>query len=350
MNRLGSGFLEYNKTLLFIGGPPDALPAIGKAFALGYTPFVVDFDITCPGIKWAKKYSQPYSLASTYDVDGILKSVFETGLPIDGVLAVACDVAPIVSQVAVTLGCPYIPVRITKLSWDKLALKRRLPVQLVPGPALDQSGMIVIKPPDSRGGRGVTVYDPHHQNGISKKTMLSEAFRKARQASPSNRAMTEEYVAGDQVSAESLVWDGLAVFTGLTDRDYSTSLVIERGGWGPSKHDDDPRIRAVCQRVISCLEIKSGSIKFDLVVSEERVVVIEAAIGRLSGGYSCTHYLPLSYGIDFLAAAFSIYCGDEPDLSVKRFPLRCRGWYTSAESAKQHNERGKFRLAISRYG
>ena len=147
-------------------------------------PLVVDFNPEGPGIKWAKKKNQPYSLASTYDVDGILRAVFEMGYPVDGVLAVACDVAPIVSQVAATLGCPYIPTKTTKLSWDKIAFKQALPAELVPGPALDQSGMIVVKPPDSRGGRGVTIYDPHHSNGATKKMLLSEAFRKARAVSP----------------------------------------------------------------------------------------------------------------------------------------------------------------------
>lgn len=337
-----------DKTLLFLGGPPDALPAIGKAFSLGYIPFVVDFDWVCPGIRWARKYEQPYSLVSTYDVDGILKSVFQEGMPIDGVVAVACDVAPIVSQVAVTLGCPYVPTKISRLSWDKLAFKRKLPASIVPGVALDQSGAIVIKPPDSRGGRGVTIYDPHYKNGLDKKTLLSEAFARARANSPTGRVMTEEYVYGDQVSAESLVWAGQAVFTGLTDRDYLPGSTIERGGWGPSKHDDDPRIRQVCQQVIDALSLKNGSIKFDLVVNPERVVVIEAAIGRLSGGYSCTHYLPIAYGVDFMKAAFDIYCGQEPDVSIKYMPKRCRGWYDQAESATKHNERGRFKLVISR--
>lgn len=213
-------------------------------------------------------------------------------------------------------------------------------------PPLNSSGLLVIKPPDSRGGRGITILDPRYRNGENPKTMLAEAFERARQASPTGRVLIEEYVAGDQVSAESIVWGGQAVFTGLADRDYSASLIIERGGWAPSKYDGDERLRQVCQQVIDSLGLKNGTIKFDLVVNDARVVVIESAIGRLSGGFSCTHYLPLSYGVDFIQAALAVSCGKEPDVSQKWTPKKCRGWYEQAEKADQHNERGRFRMRI----
>lgn len=332
-----------DETLLFIGGPLDALPAIGKAYALGYGVMVVDFNVDSPGIRWAKKYNQPYFLTSTYDIDGILRAT--SFYPIDGVLAVACDVALVVSKVAATLGVPYIPSDITKLSWDKAELKRWLPIGLVAGPPLPTSGLIVIKPPDSRGGRGITIIDPHYDN--NSKELLNLAFAKAKKASPTGRVMIEEYIPGNQISAESIVWHGQAVFTGLIDRDYSTSLIIERGGWGPSKYDNDPRVRQVCQQVITCLGLENGTIKFDLVVNNDRVVVLEAAIGRLSGGFSCTHYLPISYGVDFLKAAFQLALGHDPDVSQVKEPLHCRGWYAN-DKATCHNERGKFRLRIAK--
>lgn len=139
--------MSMDETILFIGGPLDALPAIGKAFALGYEVMVVDFNSECPGIKWARKYNQAYSLASTYDIDGILRAVFDSGILIDGVIAVACDVGPVVSKVAAMLGCPYIPTEITTLSWDKTAFKQALPAEIVPAPPPKQFGVTCNKAP-----------------------------------------------------------------------------------------------------------------------------------------------------------------------------------------------------------
>ena len=164
---------------------------------------------------------------------------------------------------------------------------------------------------------------------------------------------------GPQISTETLIWDYLCVFTGMTDRMYPLLVtlapyVIETGGQGPSVYEGTElgdKIKDLVQKVVDNLGIRSGTIKCDIVLNEEKnyePTLIECAIGRMSGGYMCSHYLPLSYGVDFLAGAFSIACGEAPDLTVIKEKRFTHGVYEMPGKAENMTERGRFFLGIGR--
>ena len=84
--------------------------------------------------------------------------------------------------------------------------------------------------------------------------------------------------------------------------------MIEDGGELPTRHDPAP-IADVVQRAAASLGVRDGVVKGDIVIHDGRPHVIELA-ARLSGGYLCTHEIPLSTGVDFVGCAIRVALGD----------------------------------------
>ena len=336
------------KGLLFLGGPSDCVPALGKALSLGFVPHVIDGSEEAPGLAWARKQGLPWGVASVYDFNWIHKTVLKNNWKIDSVVAVGVDVGPVCSLVSKVTGCFSIPYGITKLSWDKPALKKILSQAGVLTPTW---GTFVVKPVDGRGSRGVSV--------VSASNLWGVEWEAAKRESPTGRVMCEEYVQGDGVSIEAIVWEGQSVFLGATDRIYnSSSQTVEVGGKAPSKYILDLYRCNLVNRVIEAIGIKMGSIKLDVIFRGDIPYVIEAAIGRLSGGLTCSHYIPLAFNVDFLAMAFAVYCGQDPRpfckpiLKTKHVPGQIdyfvSGRYDMPPNPSGNSDRGKFRLRIGR--
>ncbi len=342
-----------NDLILFLGGSIESVPAMGKAKALGYNVCVVDGDEHCPGLWWAKRYGKKWAIVSIYDKEGVWKVVKPWA--VDCCVSIAADVGPTVSYVARQAGCTHIPESISRLGQNKRELKVRLKIKdagiATPRFSDSFSDWVVIKPVDGRGSRGVfrVRYDE-----LGKYRSLSE------QHSPTKRIMVEDWVDGPQVSTESIIKDGVVLFTGMTDRFYhfldeQSPYVIENGGIGPSIFEGSSHglaINGLVRKVVLALGVKDGTIKCDIVLDKNNLykpTLIECAIGRMSGGYMCSHYLPLAYGYDFLAAAFDVACGRFPNQIIKdrRHHHHVCGLYEYKESITTMKERGKFFLAIA---
>lgn len=335
------------KNLLFIGGTPDTVMAMGWAYN-DYNIYCTDINPDAPGIVWCQKYGQGWGIADVYDYHNTLSIAENWNL--DGVIAVGVDCAYTVSKVAEALGLSHIPSHITHYSSDKKMLKSALQINgiAVPQNNLLSNNWLIIKPADSRGARGVQRVRPYNKT-ITKAVDYAKTF--------SDNIMYEEYVVGDQISTESIVYQGEVLFTAMSDRDYSNvtddkTLMIEQGGSCPSIYEGTAagtEIKRTIQRCVSVLGINSGTVKGDIVLRYNTTpVVIELAIGRISGGLSASHYWPLGYGVNFLGAAFALACGDDPRkyLKVSRTPRYARGIYQMNGNVKSNKERGKFYLTL----
>lgn len=292
-----------------------------RAKQLGLHVVASDADENAPGLCAA----DDRLVASTYDIDATVKAASDYHQyvrPVDGVLCVATDVPRTVAAVAMRLGLPGIPVASAQLAMDKVAMKDRFAADGVPVPlyravscaqdlehAVRELGYpIVVKPVDSRGARGVLRF--------TRATDLNGAYQIALAQSPTQRVMVERFLPGPQVSTESLVLDGVAYTPGFSDRNYEylerfAPHIIENGGDLPSLLPlaVQNTVRTVIQRAAASLGVRNGVIKGDIVVSEGEVYVIEVA-ARLSGGYFCTHEIPLNTGVDFVGAAIRLALGE----------------------------------------
>ena len=315
------------KTLLFIGGGLETVHAVRQAQSRGLHVIVSDFRADAPAMVAA----DDQLLASTYDIEATCaeaRRYHDTVQPINGVLSVGVDVPRTVAAVAADLGLVGISREAAALSADKLAMKQRFQRDGVPIPWFAEVAtphelsriacccdeMLVVKPVDSRGSRGVQRLLP----GLDP----SLAFSRARDQSPSGRVMVEAYLEGPQVSTESLILKGRAYTPGFSDRNYElldrfAPYFIENGGELPSAlpRRTQDAVRALVEQAAASIGVTDGMLKGDIVVHEGKPYVIEVAT-RLSGGYFCTLEIPLNTGVDFLGAVIAWALGEPVDTTL----------------------------------
>ncbi|MBI5643154.1 MAG: ATP-grasp domain-containing protein [Deltaproteobacteria bacterium] len=314
------------KTILIISGGVEAVPIIAEAKAMGLNVAVSDGNAAAPGFDLADFRL----VASTYEPEKTAELARDLSARhrIDGVMAAAADVPCTVAAVAEALGLPSTGHDAARIVSDKFLMKEIFKNHGVPIPwfGLVESGAhlkvilqarnVVIKPVDSRGARGVIRVTP----GVDPEWAYSESLKH----SPSGRVMAEEWVSGRQISTESIVTEDGVMTPGLSDRNYQylerfAPFVIEDGGDLPALLTDDERkaIDTVISCVADSLSIRRGTIKGDIVMGKDGPVVIEVAI-RLSGGYFCSHTIPLSTGANFVEAAILLALGEKIDINEYR--------------------------------
>jgi biotin carboxylase len=307
-----------------VGGGTQAVPGIRMAKDMGLNVIVSDRNPDAPGFAFA----DAKLIADTYDPDATVTEAriyHTTKSPIHGVMCMATDVPHTVARVAQDLGLPGIDVQTAELAINKLAMKQKFAQDGVPIPwfsevmsrehllslAEEKGFPLVIKPIDSRGSRGVLLL----REGRS----LDWAFDTAQAQSPTKRVMLEQYLSGPQISTESVVVNGQVYTPGFSDRNYElletyAPNMIENGGSLPSFLDQQAH-KAVCDAVecaAASLGVTNGIMKGDMVYSGREAYVIEVA-ARLSGGFFCTHEIPLNTGVSTVKAAIQLALGDPID-------------------------------------
>ncbi len=312
------------KTLLIVGAGLESIPGIILAKKLGLKVVVSDSDLNAPGIAKSDYFIE----ASTYDAE---KTLFEANnfskkiSRIDGVICIASDVPLTVSKTAKSLNLPCIDLESAKLATNKLAMKNCFKKNCVNTPwfsevksldelkdiVLSTTEPLVIKPNDSRGSRGVL----RLVDGID----LSWSYNYAKDYSPTKKVIVEKFLVGPQISTESLIINGIAYTPGFSDRNYEffekySPHIIENGGQLPPKIDINQKnkIENLIQLAANSLGIKNGVLKGDIVLYKNEPYIIEAAL-RLSGGYFCSHEIPLNSGVDLVGAAIRQSLGEEID-------------------------------------
>lgn len=308
-------------TVLFVGGGIETRPGVTRARELGHRVMVSDRNPHAP----AGLLADRLLLADTYGPEETIAALEQAGERPDGVLCLGSDVPLTVARVAQHFDLPGISPRTAADAMDKFAMKQRLQAGGVAVPwfsrvtsaahleqLIAQRGRdLVVKPVDSRGARGVirlnADVDPRW------------AYTYARDVSPTDRVMVEAYLDGPQVSTESLIIEGVAATPGFSDRNYElletyAPFFIEDGGDLPGhlSPTDRAAVIAEAEKAARALGIHNGVAKGDMVLHRGKPHVIEIA-ARLSGGYFCTHSIPLCTGVDLVGAAIRRCLGDSVD-------------------------------------
>jgi len=304
---------------MIIGGGILQVPLIQTAASLNIKTIVTDYNPNAYGLKIA---DYPV-IISTRDVDGTVRIAKELRkkIRIDGVMTVGTDASKTVAAVANTLGLPGIKFEDAECASNKIKMRTRFKENNVPIPdfypvwtyseAIEAfkklKKPVVIKPADNMGARGV--------RRIDKEEELSEAFEDAKNNSPSGEIIIEEYMEGDELSIDSLVYNGNVYITGVADRiiEYPP-FFVETGHIMPSQkpsHIIDEAIK-VMKEGIRALGINIGAAKGDIKVTKNGIKIVEMA-ARLSGGFMSTYTFPYSTGINLMKVAIKIALGERPD-------------------------------------
>lgn len=309
--------VQVMKKILIIGASALQLPAILKAKEMGLRVAVADFNPKAVGIPFADQYFN----ASTIDVEAICK-VAKDFRP-DGIMTLATDM-PMRSIAAATsmLGLPGISVETALKSTDKWEMIKAFVSNGVEAPQylfLSDSQDLqahreeirypcVMKPTDNAGSRGVIL--------IQKPDELDSAYQYSRSQSRSGHVIVEEYMKGQEVSVEVVVYHGVPHILAVTDKlTTGAPYFVEMGHSQPSQlpEPDLERIRDLASRAVLSVGIENGPAHVEIILTADGPKMVELG-ARMGGDCITTHLVPLSTGIDMVKATIDIALGEEPDL------------------------------------
>lgn len=161
--------------------------------------------------------------------------------------------------------------------------------------------------------------------------------------------LVEEYLEGDELSVEVLIFNNGNFLYIMADRNYEykekyAPYIIENGCDLPSKYniyDLDNQIWKIINILITKLNLKNCAIKLDLLIKDNIVYVLECP-PRLGGGRLSSHMIQMHCGMDWWELALELCLGLEisaKDLSYKyNKPVRQR--YIIHENPKSNRDRG----------
>ena len=306
------------KIILIIGGGILQVPLIQTAKRIGFNVIVTDYNPNALGMK----YADTPIIMSTRDIEGSVRVAKAQNdlTPISAVLTVGTDAAMTVSAVANALNLTGIKFEDAEAATNKIKMRTRFKKKGVPSPnffpvwtindakkGYKELGFpVVIKPSNNMGARGVI--------RVNNKSEISDAFNYSKNASPSGELIIEEYMDGDELSIDAVIYNGEITITGIADRIIKyPPYFVEIGHLMPSQKPQEILDEAcsVMKKGILALGINPGCAKGDIKLTKDGPMVGEIA-ARLSGGFMSAFTYPLSTGVDLMRAAIEIALGQEP--------------------------------------
>jgi biotin carboxylase len=310
------------KTLLILGAGKEQVVAITTAARKGIRTVALDMNPKADGAALADEFFA----VSTRNIAAILELLAAYPGKIDGVMTIASDIPHCVSAAAEFLKVPHIARDVAETCINKFRMKEALARHGVNIPryrALKDAAEfaafiaeigypVVIKPVDNSGARGVL--------RVTEAVDPRWAFDYARQFSYSGAVEAEQFIAGQQISTEGLMLDGIFHMTGFADRNYArleetVPYMVEDGGDIPSilPACAQQSVAAEFEKAVRALGIDWGPAKGDMVFGEDgKAYVIEIA-ARLSGGNFCYDKVPWSTGVDIVDILIDMAVGNSVD-------------------------------------
>lgn len=297
--------------MLILGAGVFQLAAIQRAAELGYRVITLDY---LPG-NIGHRASHESVDCSTTDRDGVLEHARRLG--IDGVFSMATDVAlATLAHVAESLGLPGPPSDVVRVLCDKGRFRAFQQAAGLDHPrwttarsfdriASDAGSLadtVIVKPVDTSGSRGVT------RVALADGDALRTAFDHARPFSLSGLVCVEEYVDGEDVSADGLVIDGEIVLAHFTQKFTRGFSVTGHRVPGTISDRHQQLARATLADHLRAVGYRNGPFDADLRIAEERIVVLEIT-PRLGGNgvpLIVSHYT----GVDLVELSLRMAMGE----------------------------------------
>lgn len=304
-----------DKRVLVVGGGLFQLDIIRAARALGVETAVVDRNPDAPGFEHA---DHPL-IIDTSDVDDVVAAAKR--LKVHGVVTAASDVA--VAAVAGTveaLGLTGVSRQVAHRGQDKLATFKCLRAAGLGTPTTvvihDEAGAesridevggypVVIKPPSSAGGRGVTVVErPGDLTGAVQRAMGH--------AGPGRPVLLQRFARGRSVGVEAFFWRSELVSAFILGDQYREGFVSPVGHCLPAPLDakDSALVKHAVSDYRKAFGFEDGPVNFDLRLDDDGVNLIEVNI-RL-GGNSITDLVREAHGVNLSEATVLTALGQDP--------------------------------------
>lgn len=312
--------MPLSKTALVIGAGRNQLPLIKKCAELGLTTIAVDGNPEAPGRLFCDRFFH----ADVKDHKSIIRLLADTDL--DAVISSAEAGVLAAAAISDYYQLPGIPVKSSKMLLDKERMREHMrdlglrTPRFVAVSCMDEARAYldrivfpaIIKPVDSYGSKGVL--------RVGTREEIIKNFGYTLSMSVSGRVLIEEFIEGEEISAEGILHDGvlhLVAFTGK--KRTSPPNRLDMGIFiGADIGDGLKReIEWLLGRYLEPLGISSACVHAEFILGENGPVIVEVA-GRMGGGRIPSDLVPLAYGIDMIKAAINVSLGVKPELERTR--------------------------------
>lgn len=303
------------KKIAIIGANDFQNPLILKAKSLGYETHVFAWQDGSIGEKTAD-YFYPISIV---EKDEILEKCKEIG--IDAITTIASDLATLtVNYVAEKLGLPGNSLECTKKSTNKYEMRKAFKEEGLATPGFeivsspkdieklsDMEYPLIVKPTDRSGSRAITK--------IYKKEELEEAISKAIENSFEKKAIVEEYIEGNEFSAEGITYNGEHKFLTIT-RKATTGAphFIETGHIEPAglNKDMEEKIYNELTKALTALKITNSATHSEFKITPNGDIRIIEIGARMGGDCIGSDLVQISTGCDFIKMVIDVAMGNKP--------------------------------------
>ena len=286
------------KKLLVVGAGFLQDFVIKKAKAMGYETLAVDMDPDAIGFKHADKHK----IINIVDEEACYQYAKEEN--IDGVLTAATDYGVLTAAyIAEKLGLPGISYESAKRIKNKYLVRKCLFENKVDDTAqsyevnentsIDEikdiiTYPVIVKPCDGSGSRGTTRVDDAEE--------LLNACTFAINSSLCRKAEIEPFIEGNEYGVESLVVNGEIHVLGVMKKWMTKPpYYAELGHAMPSGLPSEIENKAIrcAANAIKALNITSGSVNMDMIITNEGDIHIVDIGARMGGEYDSAMYYPI---------------------------------------------------------
>ena len=174
---------------------------------------------------------------------------------------------------------------------------------------------LIVKPTDRSGSRAI--------NKILKKEELSDAIKLAVENSFEKKAIVEEYIDGDEFSAESISFHGKHNFLTVT-RKQTTGYphFIETGHIEPAGLSEEiiEKIKSAILPALDSLKIENGASHAEFKITQNGDIRIIEIGARMGGDCIGSDLVKISTGYDYVKMVIDVALGKEPVLEKVSVP------------------------------
>ena len=301
-----------SKKLAVIGASYLQLPLVKKAKELGLETvcFAWEDGAVC------KDIADEFYPISIIEKEAIWEKCKEIG--IDGITTIASDTAVMtVNYVASRMGLISNPDEYSRITTNKYLMRQCFMENRIPSPQFilvegsahcllqGLTFPLVVKPTDRSGSRGVEkVFD---------QSQLEKAILKAQNESFEHKAIVEEYVAGREISVESISYKGNHYILQITDKvTTGEPYFVELEHHQPSSLPTDiqQKVKQIVLKALDALHVQYGASHTELKITEESDIFVIEVGARMGGDFIGSHLVLLSTGYDILKGVIEIALGE----------------------------------------
>lgn len=299
------------KKVAIVGGSYLQLPAVLKAKEIGLEVHCFSWQEGAICADYAD-YFYPISIILKEEILEICMRV-----QIDGILTISSDLAVLtVNYVAENMGLISNPASYSLVTTNKYKMRQCFYQYGIPSPKfalVDQSSHfniegfsfpLIVKPTDRSGSRGV--------EKVTCLEMLPNAVDRAIVQSFSHEGIIEEYVTGNEVSVESISFEGKHFILAITDKvTTGDPYFVELEHHQPADYPIviQEKIKSIVLKALDALHIQNGASHSELKIADNGEIRVIEIGARMGGDFIGSNLVYLTTGYDYLKATILVALG-----------------------------------------